>query len=172
MRDGIVLVRDQPAQRLRIITDFYRLLLDGLEMNIVLLCIYLCIPRNRNTSKLSEWIASLYGERRNSTCNRRCHCEWDRSPSNSLFITIFYRLHPYFFVLSFTAKRSTIAVIRIILMQKVTLLLSTVIVIECGLDTKDREEVTRDMIGNILRMVMVYFLSFFFFLSFLNLILG
>ena len=39
--------------------------------------------------------------------------------------------------------------------QKVTLLLSSAIVAQWGLDTQDREEVTRDMIGTILRMIMV-----------------
>ena len=42
--------------------------------------------------------------------------------------------------------------------QKVTLLLSSAIVAEWGLDTKDCKEVTRDLIGNILRMIMVSFL--------------
>ena len=40
-------------------------------------------------------------------------------------------------------------------MQKVTLMLSSALVEEWGLERKDREEVTRDMIGNILRMIMV-----------------
>ena len=39
--------------------------------------------------------------------------------------------------------------------QKVTLMLSSALVDEYGLDVKCREEVTRDMIGNILRMIMV-----------------
>ena len=39
-------------------------------------------------------------------------------------------------------------------MQKVALLLSSTIVVEWELDTKGREELTRDMIGNILKMVM------------------
>ena len=55
-------------------------------------------------------------------------------------------------------------------MQRVTLLLSSTIVVEFGLDTKGREEVTRDMIENILRMIMVCFPDFFclvFFFDFL-----
>ena len=35
IRDGIELVQSQPTQRLNIITDFYRLLLDGLYMTIL-----------------------------------------------------------------------------------------------------------------------------------------
>ena len=40
-------------------------------------------------------------------------------------------------------------------MQRGALLLSSAIVTEWGLDGKDREEVTRDIISNILRMIMV-----------------
>ena len=39
--------------------------------------------------------------------------------------------------------------------QKVTLLLSSAIVVEWGLERKDGEEMTGEMIGNILRMIMV-----------------
>ena len=42
--------------------------------------------------------------------------------------------------------------------KKVTLLLSSTIVVEWGLDTKQREEITRDTIGSILKIVMVCFL--------------
>ena len=35
VRDGIELVRSQSSQRLMIVSDLYRLLLDGLNMNIV-----------------------------------------------------------------------------------------------------------------------------------------
>ena len=41
------------------------------------------------------------------------------------------------------------------IIQKVTLLLSSAIVVEWGLERKDGEEMTGEMIGNILKMIMV-----------------
>ena len=46
--------------------------------------------------------------------------------------------------------------------QRVTSLLLSVFVEQYGLDKKDRDAITRDMIGNILRIIMVCLYAFYF----------
>ena len=94
MRDGTELIRNQPTQRLNMVTDFYRLLLDRL---LILLCsdvillfysIYLCC-HYRSSSEQSKWIAWMYGEWRNFTDYWRYNCDWNRSISFSLIFSLF-----------------------------------------------------------------------------------
>ena len=94
----------------------------------------------RSPSEFSERTSCLHDKGRNSTSNRGYHCERNRSVSFSLSIS--------FFILSFI-----IYLVRCI--QTVTLMLSSSMVVQLGMASKDRQAMTRDIIGNILSMIMV-----------------
>ena len=127
---------------------------------IILNFVYILI---RSTSEFSKRTAWLHASRRNLTCDRRYHCKWDRCFSFSLFtFFITFLISCFSFLYLALENLTTFNFYTCWFIQKVTLLLSSAIVAQWGLDTQDREEVTRDMIGNILRMIMVWMHPFLF----------
>ena len=131
-----------PTQRMSVVTDLYRLLLDGLLFSIsgcfvqLLVCLYVDIEvlLNHNNTLLhaliSEGVQKILG---------------DMIVSDSDPLLLVCKL--CFFVLVDCFSFDSI--------QRVTFLLSSSLVDYVRLEGDDREDVSLDVIGNIMKLIMV-----------------
>ena len=80
------------------------------------------------------------------------------SETDPLLLVCFTYFHILLIILFLLKLNTSLSILSPYHIQKVTLMLSSAIADEWGLEKKDRDEVTREIIGNVLRMIMVLLL--------------